>query len=335
MRAILIQSAGQIVLGELPTPDYGPYEALVRVEACGICNGTDTKLIDGEFLPGTFPSALGHESVGRVIQRGKRVSSFEIGDRVLRPMLYDRHVPGGRSTWGGMAEYGVVIDAHAIQSDGNVAPIHWVAPKQQKVPAGISPAEAVTLVTLKETLHFVQTFGIGIGASVAIVGTGPAAEGFCYFSKHLGAVQVVIFARSAGYRERFLSRGADAYVLGDDYPEIVRDRLGQGGFSHVIEAVGSREALQRCLSLAGEKGQVRVYGIAPASRPWEVQDLQDARVERLGAKEDQVHSQMLQLVRDGQVRLDEWPSHILPLAEYSRAFEMVRNKIASKAVLMF
>lgn len=335
MRAILMRSPGQIELGELPIPDYGPYEALIQVEACGICNGTDTKLIDGEFLPGVFPSALGHESVGRVIQRGARVRSFEIGDRVLRPILYDRHVPGGRSTWGGMAEYGIVIDGEAIQADGNTEPIHWVGPKQQKVPLDIGPVQAVTLVTLKETLHFVRTFGIGPGDSVAIVGTGPAAQGFCHFSKYLGAAQVVVFARNAGYRERFLSRGADAYILGDDYPKMVRDHLGQGGFTHVIEAVGSREALQRCLALAGEKGQVRVYGIAPASRTWNEQDLQHARVERLGAKEDQVHTEMLQLVKNGQVRLEEWVSHVLPLSEYSRAFELVRNKHTFKAVLEF
>ena len=69
--------------------------------------------------------------------RRTRIASenFRLGDRVLRPILYDAHVPGGRSTWGGMSQYGIVIDAVAIQADGDPTPVHWVAPKQQTLPA--------------------------------------------------------------------------------------------------------------------------------------------------------------------------------------------------------
>ena len=64
MKSILATAKGRVELQELPVPAIGPYEARVRVEACGICNGTDAKLIDGEFLPGPYPSAIGHESAG-------------------------------------------------------------------------------------------------------------------------------------------------------------------------------------------------------------------------------------------------------------------------------
>ena len=53
----------------------------------------------------------------------------------------------------------------------------------------MSAVQGAALITLKETLHFVRTFGIGNGLPVAIVGTGPVAEGFCFFSKLLGATR--------------------------------------------------------------------------------------------------------------------------------------------------
>ena len=92
--------------------------------------------------------------------------------------------------------------------------------------------------------------------------------------------------------------------MGDDYPTEVQRRLTAGGFAFVIEAVGSREALRHCRHLAGERGQVRAYGLAPVSSPWDPADLEDPRVQRQGAKEDQVHDEMLALVAAGRVQPD-------------------------------
>ena len=335
MRTIVAPSVGEVVLADLSTPEIGPYEALVKVEACGICNSTDTKLVDNEFHPGIFPSAIGHESAGVIAEVGECVRGFSVGDRVLRTVLYDRHVPGGRSTWGGMSEYGVVVDARAVSQDGADAEVHWAAPKQQIVPSSIDSVQAAAMITLKETLHFLRTYGVGDGDPVAIVGTGPVAQAFCFFSKLLGASPVVVFGRRAVHGERFKAFGADVYVVGDDYPAFVREQIRKGGFEYTIEAVGSREALSRCLELAGPSGQLRVYGIAPVSHSWYEEDLKHPRVQRMGAKENQVHDEMLQMVADGRVNLDDWVSHVLPVEEYERAFEMVRSKQATKLVLTF
>jgi threonine dehydrogenase-like Zn-dependent dehydrogenase len=335
MRAIVAVAPRTVSLIDLPIPAIGPYEALAKVEACGICNGTDIKLIDGEFLPGPFPSAIGHESVGIVVKTGEKVRSFRLGDRVLRPLLYDSHVPDGRSTWGGMSEYGIVIDGAAFRQDGADVQVHWAAPKQQVVPASISPAQAAAMITLKETLQVLKEFGVGSGKPVAILGTGPVAQAYCFFSKMLGASPVAVFGRRAVYANRFMALGADTYVTGDDYPVLVRNQIARGGFGQVIEAVGSPEGLKRCLDLAGPTGQVRVYGIAPASHSWDEVDLKDFRVQRIGAKEDQVHEEMLDLVARGTVVLSDWVSRVIPVQDYESGFELVHSKQASKVVLTF
>ena len=62
---------GGAALVTLPMPEPAPYQALVRMEACGVCNGTDSKIIHHTFkLFDRYPTLLGHEGVGRVVQRG-------------------------------------------------------------------------------------------------------------------------------------------------------------------------------------------------------------------------------------------------------------------------
>ena len=115
MRGIFVVERNRLDILELPEPKPGPFDALVETKACGICNSTDAKILEGEFQPGTYPILLGHESVGEVIRVGSEVRNFKVGDVVLRSRLEDEHVPlaGGRSRWGGFAEKALVTDAWA------------------------------------------------------------------------------------------------------------------------------------------------------------------------------------------------------------------------------
>ena len=67
------------IVDDMPMPKYGEYDALVKIESCGVCNGTDTKIIHGDFKGiDTYPVVLGHEGVGRVVEKGSKVTNFEI-----------------------------------------------------------------------------------------------------------------------------------------------------------------------------------------------------------------------------------------------------------------
>jgi threonine dehydrogenase-like Zn-dependent dehydrogenase len=290
---------------------------------------------ESEFRPGPFPIALGHESVGRVVRVGDRVRNYRIGDRVLRTILYDRHVPEGCSRWGGMSEYGLVVDAAAVREDGTQFEVHRFAPKQQIVPLSITPAQAVAMITLKEALHFLKAFSIGDGQPLAIVGTGPVGQALSFLGKALGASPVVVFGRREVHSGCFKELGADAYVVGNDYPVLVKDVLACGRFPRAIEAVGSREALKRCLEVASGSGQVCVYGIAPVSNGWDEQDLKDPRICQMTAKEEEVHGEMIEMVATGHIDLNDWVDQVLPAERCERAFDLVRSTPTGKIVLTF
>jgi propanol-preferring alcohol dehydrogenase len=81
MRAVVIERAGSPpAVRELPVPEPGPGEILLRVLACGVCR-TDLHLADGD-LPLAGPTIPGHEVVGLVVRRGEGVGRFREGDRV-------------------------------------------------------------------------------------------------------------------------------------------------------------------------------------------------------------------------------------------------------------
>jgi propanol-preferring alcohol dehydrogenase len=71
---------------ELPDPEPGPGQLLIRVHACGVCR-TDLHVVDGDLTEGRMPIIPGHEIAGVVVAKGAGVERFEAGDRVGIPWL--------------------------------------------------------------------------------------------------------------------------------------------------------------------------------------------------------------------------------------------------------
>lgn len=326
MRAVMALRPGVLGLGELPIPEPDEYEALVRMEACAICNSTDHKLLMNEFFSGAFPTVLGHEVVGTVVETGSKVANFKPGDRVFRQRLADQHVPGGRSTWGGFAEYGVVVDEWAKQGapyDASILPHD-----QQKLLLNVEAPLATSMITLMETLDCITTCGAAPGKSVAIVGSGPVGQAFTMFAKLLGAGPVYAFGRRAGLAQRYADvTHCDGYVVNAAEDKAVQRIVAQGGFDIVMEAVGSVDAMQQCLALAGKTGKVFAYGIPPDSNPYRPEQLAQPNVQNVGAREGRVQARLVAYVTAGRVRLHEWMDVCLPLEEYQHGFDLVAPKV--------
>lgn len=334
MRALAAIEPGKLEIVELDIPKPGKYEALVKMDACAICNSTDHKLLNNTFMSGSFPVVLGHESVGTVVETGPGVVNFAVGDRGFRQRLEDRHVPGnGRSCWGGFGEYGLVVDEWARQ--GLPYDLQSLPHNQQKLLLDVKPELAVGMVTLMECLDCIDNCGIEPGKAAAIVGSGPVGQAMAMFAGLLGAKPVYAFGRNPSHSDRFKNVSkVDRYISGEVLPSDVQEMVSGGGFDLVIEAVGSIEALDRCIYLAGTKGRVCVYGVAPESSPYTPDQMQRHNVSVVGAVEGRVQAQLAEWIKQGKVDLSEWVSHIMPLEDYQRAFDLVKSREALKAVLI-
>jgi propanol-preferring alcohol dehydrogenase len=87
MRALIFEKVGQpLRLAEIPIPQPGPGQVLLRVHACAVCR-TDLHILDGELSQPKLPLVLGHEIVGTVVQAGEGANAFTAGQRVGVPWL--------------------------------------------------------------------------------------------------------------------------------------------------------------------------------------------------------------------------------------------------------
>lgn len=145
MKAMILEAAAQPLREiELPRPEPGEDEVLLKVAACGVCR-TDLHVIDGDLREPKLPLVLGHEIVGTVVAKGSRVERFAIGQRVGVPWLgrtcgHCRYCVSGRENLcdtpqftgytlnGGYAEYTVADQHYCLAmpdaySDAEAAPL--------------------------------------------------------------------------------------------------------------------------------------------------------------------------------------------------------------------
>ena len=178
MKAAVYRVAGRLEMEEIPVPEVGPGELLVRVEACGVC-GTDIKKIEKGLPPG--PRVFGHEIAGRLARAGQDVARFREGERVV----LHHHVPCGACFFclagahaqcaaykrngttagfepagGGFAQYVNALDW--IVEHGTIA-----------VPDGVAPEEAAFVEPVNTCLKAVDRAGLDKGATAVVVGQGP------------------------------------------------------------------------------------------------------------------------------------------------------------------
>lgn len=183
MKGLVVTEDNKLYLEEkLPIPEIGEYEALVKNECCMICNGTDLGVIGGKVREVTrYPAVLGHEDAGRVVKIGKKVTSFKVGDLVVRAGQPDNEKFS--SAWGGFAEYGIVKDYKAAMADqADVKDIN-LGITQQVCPEGMQAEAASMLITLKETYSALKRIGVEDKKKMVILGDGPGCTCFSKLCK--------------------------------------------------------------------------------------------------------------------------------------------------------
>jgi L-iditol 2-dehydrogenase len=340
MRGLVIEKPGIIRLkSDIPEPRLSDYCAITETLACGICNGTDLKLIDGHFKGfDTYPAVLGHESVGRVVEVGRKVTAFKRGDHVLRTFL-DNMSPSYASGWGSFSDRTIVYDYHAMVRDG-VSGINDYFVAQQVLPPDIDPVKGVMVITFKEVLTGLKSFGIGKGHSVMVNGCGPVGLSMVRLAKTLGVRRLVASDIDPHRLELARTLGADVTI--NPRVEDVHSRvraLEKDGLDFFVDAVGVNSLMNAGLDLVAFNGKICVYGISPecsasidwtrAPYNWTIQFVQWPNVKT----EATLHDEVIRLVRDGSLDLDLFVTHEYPLEDFQKGLDAVKSKEALKVSL--
>lgn len=331
MRAAVVTEPGRLIVADVPTPKANGYASLVRVTAGATCTSTDIHIIDSTppFTMGT-PGILGHESVGEVIELGDKVKYFNIGDRVLRPLLeYTPEREGFRSYWGGFAEYALVFDWQAMRDDGVEFDKYKGYMKNRAVPPEISDAAAAMMITWRETHSFYKRLN-AIGASeVLVIGSGGNGLSFAAHASSGGAF--VTMTGSPSRRETAKRCGVSEYVSYRD--ENANEKLLSRRYDVIIDAVGASSLLNAMLPSLKRGGVFATYGIEFGGEP--VATPEGTR--RYGGDylEGETHDEIIAGIKSGVY--DPAPyfegAQPYPLERINEAFAMLREKRAVKALI--
>ncbi len=253
MRAAVYTGSSTVSVEQVPTPEIGPGELLVRVESCGICH-TDLKKIEHNLL--APPRIYGHETAGIVTAVGRGVQGFDPGDRVVAfhhiPCLecfYCRHklyaqcpvykkvgiTAGYEPAGGGFSQYVRIMD--------------WIVRRGvERIPDGVTFDRACFVEPVNTCLKGVVQLAPRSEDVVVILGQGPIGLLFTMLVKRTGATMLVTdgmpFRRELALRfgaadafdpsdsklldrvmEMTSGRGADAVIVAASVPGIVEQAV--------------------------------------------------------------------------------------------------------------
>lgn len=258
MKAVRLESVGKLFIRDVPVPECGPDDLLVRVEASGIC-GTDRHLFHGEF-PCKPPVTLGHEFSGIIEAMGNSVSGLAMGDRVTG----DPNIACGRCTYchAGRVNLCRNLQAIGIHRDGGLADYVIVPQKQAfQLPASLDPAQGALCEPLACCIHGIDVAQIQPGSSVLVLGGGVIGLLTVQLAKLAGA-QVILATRQKSKRDLAMRLGANA-VIDPSKIDIQAEmmNLTQGGADVVMECAGVPETVEQAPSLARPGGTVVIVGV--------------------------------------------------------------------------
>lgn len=339
MRALAKTRPGPgLQLVERPAPEPGAGEVLLRVEAASIC-GTDLHLFEWDewaaenMVP---PRILGHELAGTVVGIGSGVTRVRDGDLVgVESHIVDwtcaqcrrgqmhlcRNLQViGVHVDGGFAEYMVVPEANAIESNG------------------LDPAVVALQEPMGNAVHAAFAEPIE-GRSVLVTGCGPI--GLCAVGiAKAGGASLVIATDTEAYRlELAATMGADlALDAADPATEArIADATGGDGVEVVLEMSGAAPALDQALRVVTRGGSISLLGIFGEPPTVDLSDLVILKGLRLhgifGRRIYETWDQTQSLLRGG---LDVSPiiTHRLPLDRWEEAFDLIASRHAGKVVLL-
>ncbi len=347
MKTLVVDKDGKLSIEQCEIPQYDECQALVKTISCGICNGTDGKLIHGTFkgfAKDVYPVMLGHEAVGEVIEIGSKVTSFKIGDKVLLP--FAGPLSGFTCGWGSYSEYGVVCDPEAYAANGtskDSKDFPECAFAQTVVDESIDPVKAAMVITLREVLSSIKRFGVKENESVVVYGCGPVGLTFIKFMRLMGVNPIVAVDIVDEKLETAKSKGATYTFNGKDEKLVEKIReIFPDGVDYVIDAAGILAIINQALLLIRDAGKICCYGIASktnfnidwenAPYNWQLQFQQFPSK----AEEGAVNNQVTAWIKDGIIDLDEYISDIVDFKDILSAFERLeKGEIEKKCIIKY
>ena len=367
VRAAVAHKAGDplsIETVQLDGPKAG--EVLVEVKATGICH-TDAYTLSGADPEGLFPSILGHEGAGIVVEVGDGVTSVKPGDHVIP--LYTPEcrqceycLSGKTNLCQAIREtqgQGVMPDGTSRVSICGEKPYHYMGTSTF---ANYSVMPEIAVAKIREDAPFDKvcyigcgvTTGIGAvintakvepGSNVVVFGLGGIGLNVIQGARLVGADMIVGVDLNAGKKELAEKFGMTHFVNPNDVDGDLTSYLvdlTDGGADYSFECIGNVDTMRQALECCHKGwGESTIIGVAPsgteiATRPFQ---LVTGRVWRGtafgGAKGRTDVPRIVDWYMDGKINIDDLITHTMPLEDINNAFHLMHEGESIRSVVIY
>lgn len=350
MTAVVNHGPGDYRLEQVPRPEVGPGEVLIRVDAAGIC-GSDGKCFAGGemFWSGDDPWVKapvipGHEFFGTVVELGDGADDrygLQVGDLAIAEQIY----PCDRCRYCQRGQYWMceVHDIYGFQrqvADGAWAEMMRLGnhSRVHRMPSDISRQAGVLVEPLACAIHAVERASVQLGDTVVLAGAGPIGLLMLSVLKLKNPGRLIVTDTKPDRLERARRLGADVTLdIREHEPaQAVKEMTGGYGCDVFIEATGYPDAVVQGLGALRKLGRMVVFGVfgSPVTTDWSV--IGDRKeLDVLGAHLGPYsYPTAIDLLSRGVVDADEIVTHELPLSRFDEGLRMLRQGEGIKIMLL-
>ena len=261
--AVLHEFKTPLMLEEVPRPELASDEVLIQVEACGVCH-SDLHVAGGDWKQFAKitkkPLILGHEVVGRVVEKGSAVAQLQIGDRVGVPWIYwtcgacEPCREGNENLCARQKITGVTVDG------GFAEFIKAPASHAAKIPASLSAVAAAPLLCAGLTVYrALKSSSLAPGQRLAVFGVGGLGHLAVQIGPGMGA-EVIAVDMAEEKLALATSLGA-ATTLNATTREVARELRKKGGVHVALVSSAAKAAYDTAFRCLRPTGTLLVVGL--------------------------------------------------------------------------
>ncbi len=330
MKAVRVSAPGKIAIEEVPLPELGNNDVLIKVQRVGIC-GTDVGVLHG-YVPAKFPLTLGHEFSGTVAKLGSpSLGGFKEGDPVS--------AAGG---WGcgecefcrkGKARFCQHRQALGRTVDGCMA--EFVKVNSQvvyRLPPNVSFDEGQNFLNIACVVRAFKKVPLQLGNKVVIFGPGNIGLILLQVLKLAGASQVIVVGTRDSRLEVAKEFGATHVVnITRENPVNVIMELFPSGADVVMEASGNPVAFSNACDVLKDGGTiVSISMFSERVKELDLNFLYQKEATIYGTKGgEEGYQESLQLLAEKRLKIVPMITHRFPLEDTAKGFETFDDKAAN------
>jgi threonine dehydrogenase-like Zn-dependent dehydrogenase len=261
MKAAVMEEPNRLVVKQVPVPEIGEDEVLIKVKYTGIC-GTDWSIYTGKYSADKLPLIPGHEFSGTIVQLGRKARNLKEGD----PVTADINMSCGTCYYCRKGNKLMCPEFTQLGIHTNGAFAEYVkAPWElvHKLPANLDMLKGAFIEPTSCIIHSSKAMKIQIGSSVAILG---ARLGLLHaaVARLCGAAPIIVVGQSRRRLEIAKRLGADHVISADkvkDPVAAVKELTEGRGADYVIESVGTPQTYEQAFRMVRPGGTVAAFGI--------------------------------------------------------------------------